>query len=138
MSLKCSCTQAETPYPEELLLPFSPSLIWGWVHLCFAIITQICFFALPTISFSQPSGQTLTGNSSNAAAWCYQPTFVTMHYVLTITPKIPFFFFCCTHSMWKLWGQGSNLHQSCNLRHSSENTGSLTCCAIREFLGPRF
>ena len=36
-----------------------------------------------------------------------------------------FFSFC---SIWKFWGQGSNLSWSCNLCHSCSNTESLTHC----------
>ena len=35
------------------------------------------------------------------------------------------FFFGCTHGLWKFPGQELNWH------HSSDNTGSLTCCATR-------
>ena len=40
--------------------------------------------------------------------------------------KYTFFFFGCAHSMRKFLGQGSNL------RHSSDNTGSLTCCTTMD------
>ena len=36
------------------------------------------------------------------------------------------------HGMWKFLGQGSNLCHSCNQSHSSDNTGSLNCWALRE------
>ena len=41
----------------------------------------------------------------------------------------PFFSFlccCCTHSMQKFLGQGSDPHHSSDLSHSSDITGSLT------------
>ena len=41
-----------------------------------------------------------------------------------------FFFFCLTHGMWKPLGQGSNLHHSSDPSHFSDNSGSLTRCAI--------
>ena len=45
-------------------------------------------------------------------------------------PAISFLFiFGLTLSMWKFPGQGSNPPHG-----SSDNTGSLTCCATREFL----
>ena len=46
-----------------------------------------------------------------------------------------FFFFLfggCTHSMWKLLGQGSNLHHCSDSSHSSDNARSFTCWATRE------
>ena len=43
-----------------------------------------------------------------------------------------FFFFDYTHDMRKFPGQGSNLHNSSDLSHSSDNPGSLTCSATRE------
>ena len=38
------------------------------------------------------------------------------------------FFFFCTHGIWKFLGQGSNLRHSCNLCYSCSNAGSLTHC----------
>ena len=35
--------------------------------------------------------------------------------------------------IWEFLGQGSNLCHSGNLSHNSDNSGSLTCCTIREF-----
>ena len=37
-----------------------------------------------------------------------------------------FFFFCCTHGMWKFPGQGSNPHHNSDLSRCSDNTSSLT------------
>ena len=37
------------------------------------------------------------------------------------------FFFGCACDMGKFQGQGSNLHQSSDQNHSSDNSGSLTC-----------
>ena len=51
----------------------------------------------------------------------------------------PFFFVClfvcfgCTHGMWKLLVWGSNPCHNCNQSHSSDNTGSLTSWATKEF-----
>ena len=42
------------------------------------------------------------------------------------------YFFGQAHGMRKSLGQGSNTHHS-NLSHCSDNTGSLTCYATREF-----
>ena len=39
-----------------------------------------------------------------------------------------FFLYGCTHSMWKLWGQGLNPSHSCELHHSCGNARSLTHC----------
>ena len=38
-------------------------------------------------------------------------------------------FFGCIHGTWMFLGQGLNLCHSSNLSHSSDNAGSLTCCA---------
>ena len=45
-----------------------------------------------------------------------------------------FFLSCQTCSMRKFWGQGSKLHHSCNWSHISDNAGSLTHWAMKEFL----
>ena len=60
---------------------------------------------------------------------------------LTTAFFFPFFFFLfflsffsgCTHSIRKLLGQESNSYHSRNLSHCSDNKGSLTHCATREF-----
>ena len=39
-----------------------------------------------------------------------------------------FFFFGCTHGIWRFPGQGLNLSCSCNQLHSFSNPGSLTHC----------
>ena len=39
---------------------------------------------------------------------------------------IYFYFFGCTHGMWKFWGQGLNLPHNSGSSHSSDNSGSLT------------
>ena len=39
-----------------------------------------------------------------------------------------FFFFGCTHSIWKFPGHGSNLHHSSDSSCCIDNTGSLTHC----------
>ena len=49
--------------------------------------------------------------------------------VLIPTPFF-FFFFSCTHGIWKFLGQGSNSGCSCNLSHSCSNARSLTHCAM--------
>ena len=46
---------------------------------------------------------------------------------------LSFFFFGHIHGIQKFLGQGSNPGHSSNLSHSSDNTGSLTQCATREF-----
>lgn len=38
-------------------------------------------------------------------------------------------FFSCTLSIWKFWGQGSNLSHICNLCYSCGDARSLTLCA---------
>ena len=43
-----------------------------------------------------------------------------------------FIFFGCTCGIWKFLGQGSNLCHSSDQSCCSDNTRSLTCCAIRE------
>ena len=43
-----------------------------------------------------------------------------------------FFFFGCSHSMWKFSGQGSNLCHSSDLSSCYDNARSLACCATRE------
>ena len=43
-----------------------------------------------------------------------------------------FFFFFCTHSMWKFLGQVFNLSHSSNLSCCSDNAGSLIHWATRE------
>ena len=43
-------------------------------------------------------------------------------------------FFGCAHGMCKFPGQGLNPCHSSKLSRSSDNAGSLTCCAIRELL----
>ena len=48
--------------------------------------------------------------------------------------RVLFCFFNHSLSMWKFLGQGSNLCHSNNLGCCSDNTGSLTRCASREFL----
>ena len=44
----------------------------------------------------------------------------------------PSLFFGCAHGMRKFLGQGWNQPHSRDSNHSSDNTGSLTCCATRE------
>ena len=46
--------------------------------------------------------------------------------------QILLFFFPHTLGMQKFWDQGSNLSQSSDLNHSSDNTGSLSSWATRE------
>ena len=41
-------------------------------------------------------------------------------------------FFGCTHGLWKLLGQGLNLHHSSYPNQSSDIARSLTSCATRE------
>ena len=41
---------------------------------------------------------------------------------------VNFCFCCCTHSIWKFLGQGSNQSHSCGLCHSCSNARSLTYC----------
>ena len=48
------------------------------------------------------------------------------------------YLFHCTQGMWKFLGQGSNSHHNCDPSHSSDNTGSLICCATRELWLPTF
>ena len=43
-------------------------------------------------------------------------------------------FFAHTHGMWKFPGQVSNVCVSSDPSHSSDNTGSLTCCATWKLL----
>lgn len=45
-----------------------------------------------------------------------------------------FFFFCLARGMWKFLGQASNLGHGYNQSHGSDNGGSLTYSATREFL----
>ena len=49
-----------------------------------------------------------------------------------------FFFFGCHHSMQKFLSQGLNLNHSSDPSHSSGNTSSLICWAIRELQGYLF
>ena len=49
-----------------------------------------------------------------------------------------FFFFGCTHSIWKFPGQGLNPGLSRDPSCCNANTGSLICCATRELLGMSF
>ena len=51
-----------------------------------------------------------------------------------------FFFFGCSHGIWKFLGQGSNLSYSCDPHHSCCNARPLTHCAglgIKPVLLPR-
>lgn len=58
--------------------------------------------------------------------WDLNSTYLILYSTMI---SIWFFFFSgCTHGKWKSLGQGSNLSQSRDLRHSCRNTGSLTCC----------
>ena len=46
--------------------------------------------------------------------------------------KKTLYIFGQSHSIWKFLGQGSKPRHSNNPSYSSDNAGSLTCCAIRE------
>ena len=47
--------------------------------------------------------------------------------------NIFFFFFACACGMWKFPGQELNLPHSSDRSYSSDNAGSPTLCATREF-----
>ena len=47
-------------------------------------------------------------------------------------------FFCCTHGMWKFPGQGLNPCHSSDPGHCSDNAGTLTHWATKEFLNTYF
>ena len=49
-------------------------------------------------------------------------------YFFLIIFYFPFFFFGCTHGIWKFPGQGSNSRGNCDLQHSYKNARSLTHC----------
>ena len=47
---------------------------------------------------------------------------------------ITIIFFGCIYGICKFWDQRLNPSHSCDLCHSSDNAGSLTCCATRKLL----
>ena len=63
---------------------------------------------------------------------------VIFNLLFPILCHLLFFFFPCTHDMWKFLGQGSNPHHSSDPCHCSDNVESLTHCATREILPPLF
>ena len=95
-------------------------------HQCNEVIQE------RTTQRSQKTGNQSQGKEKGQARTMEKDGSYTAHLESKSSDKKDFFF-PHTHSTWKFPGQGSNPYHSSDLSCCSDNTRSLTSCAIKEF-----